>query len=508
MIKKLLLIGALLASAPSWAVEFLVKFNSVGYSKVLSMHGFAVEDLNAEAELLKIDIPKDRLVQVLGQMYQQEGVEYIVPNARVHAFTAPLEPQALKAQWHIAKVNAEKAWSRAGNKGSKKILVAVIDTGVDYNHPSLVSNMISGYDFHQNDSDPMDTTGSQNPGHGTHCAGIIGATGVVEGGTIGISPEVSILPIRFLGENGGGDLNNGIKAIDYAISKKVDVISASWGATISRSQATPLLEAIQRAEKAGVIFVAAAANDGKNNDKTEVYPANANFENFISVAASGPNDEKPSWSNYGPKSVHVAAPGLNIMSTVPGGKYENMSGTSMATPLVSGLVAFLKAQDQSLTGAQVKAILQTTGAEVNISTQCDCRVDALAATEMVLDKKMYMVPAAGTYNPNETFKIQVFNNNGNVQFQSSNEAVLKVAADGTASAGQEGDATITATDVNGLQTFSKVFHIGKAGSKPGNPPSDPGDPGDDPGMGECPVQDPATCQALCGVIPDAPWCNK
>lgn len=163
-----------------------------------------------------------------------------------------------------------------------------------------------------------------------------------------------------------------------------------------------------------------------------------------------------------------------------------------------------------MTGAQVKAILQTTGAKVNISTQCDCRVDALAATEMVLDKKMYMVPAAGTYQPSETFKIQAYNTNGAVQFQSSNEAVLKVAADGTATAGQEGDATITMTDAQGLQAFSKVFHIGKAGSKPGNPPGNPGQPGDpgEPGEGECPVNDPATCEALCSVIPDAPWCNK
>lgn len=504
MFKQLLLVGAVLSATPSWAVEYLVKYKPTGYAQVLSMHGFAVEDLHPDADLMKIDIPRNNLVQVIAQLYRQGGVEYIVPNARVHAFTAPLDVQTLKEQWHLAKINAQAAWEKAGNRGSRKITVAVIDTGVDYNHPSLSSNMIPGYDFHQNDSDPMDITGSQNPGHGTHCAGIIGATGVVEGGTIGMSPEVSILPVRFLGENGGGDLNNGIKAIDFAISKKVDVISASWGAAVSRSQAQPLLEAIQRAEAAGIIFVAAAANDGKNNDKTEVYPANAGFPNFISVAASGSNDEKPQWSNYGPKTVHLASPGLNIMSTIPNGKYENMSGTSMATPLVSGLVAFLKAQDPSLTGAQVKAILQSTGVKVNISTQCDCRIDALAATEMILDKKMYMVPTAGTYAPNEAFKIQAYNSNGAVQFQSSNETVLKVGADGTATPGQDGDATITATDSNGLTAFSKVFHIGKSGS--GNP-GDPGDPGS-PGEGECPIQDPATCEALCGIMPDAPWCQQ
>jgi thermitase len=504
MYKQLLLVGAILMSTSAWAVEFLVKYTPVGYSQVLSMHGFAVEDLNTNADLLKIDIPKANIVQVIAQLYRQGGVEYIVPNARVHAFEAPFEApivaQGLKEQWHLAKINAEKAWTKAGNRGSKNITVAVIDTGVDYNHPSLAANMVPGYDFHQNDSDPMDTTGDQNPGHGTHCAGIIGATGVIDGGTIGISPEVSIMPIRFLGEDGGGDLNNGIKAIDFAISKKVDVISASWGASVSRAQAKPLLEAIERAEKAGVIFVAAAANDGKNNDKTEVYPANANFANFISVAASGPNDEKPSWSNFGPKNVHLASPGLHIVSTIPSEKYDDMSGTSMATPLVSGLVAFLKAQDPSLTGAQVKAILQTTGASVSISTQCECRIDALAATEMVVDKKMYMVPAAGTYNPSESFKIHSFNGQGDIQFKSSNEAVLAIAADGTATAGQAGDATITATDASGITAFSKVFHVGEKSS------SEPGGPGE-PADGQCPVEDPATCEALCGIMPDAPWCQ-
>jgi len=508
MFKQLLLIAAtLMASAELFAVEYLVKYKPTmgGYSQVLSMHGLAVEDLNVNAALMKVDIPKGREAEVVAQLYQQGGVEYIVPNSRVHAFTAPVDTQALQAQWHIAKIKAEQAWAKAGNKGSRKVIVAVIDTGVDYNHPSLKDNAIAGYDFNSNDNDPMDVTSSQNPGHGTHCAGIIGATGVVEGGTVGMSPEVSIMPIRFLNENGGGDLNNGIKAIDYAISKKVDVISASWGAAISRSQAKPLIEAVERATKAGIIFVAAAANDGKNNDSYEVYPANTNVEGFISVAASGPSDEKPSWSNYGPKMVHLASPGLDIVSTLPGGKYQKMSGTSMATPLVAGLIAFLKAQDSSLTGPQVTAILQTTGANVSIQTQCNCRIDALAATEMIVDKKMYMVPAAGTYKKNDTVKLQSYNAKGSVQYQSSNEGVLKVSTDGTMTAGQNGDAVITATDSNGNKVSSKTFHVGAATSNPdpGNP--DPGNPGTPT---DCPFEDPMACQAACVIMPEMPWCNK
>ncbi len=499
MFKQLLLFtAALFASAELLAVEYLVKYKSsaIGYSQVLSMHGLAVEDTNVDASLMKVNIPKTNEAEVLAQLYRQEGVEYVVPNARVYAFAAPLDPYALQEQWHIAKVRAEEAWAKAGNKGSKKVTVAVIDTGVDYTHPSLKDNMVGGYDFNSNDDDPMDVTSSQNPGHGTHCAGIIGATGVVEGGTIGISPEVSIMPIRFLNERGGGDFNNGIKAIDYAISKKVDVISASWGAAISRTQAQPLIEAIERATKAGIIFVAAAGNDGKNNDGYEVYPANANVEGFISVAASGPQDEKPQWSNYGPKMVHLASPGLNIVSTLPKGKHDKMSGTSMAAPLVSGLVAFLKAQDPSLTGSQVISILQTTGADVSIQTQCNCRIDAFAATEMVVDKKMYLVPTAGTFKSNDTVKLQSYNAVGDVQYQSSNEAVLKIATDGTMTAGQNGDAVITAVDSNGSKVSSRTFHVGATTTNP--EPTPPGD---------CPFEDPLTCMAVCIIMPDAPWCS-
>jgi len=509
MFKQLLLVAATMyVSSQLFAAEYLVKYKptSGGYSQILSLHGFAVKDVNTHAELMKIDIPNGSEAQIAVQLYQQGGVEYIVPNFRVYALNEPTtDTQALKDQWHLAKIKAEQAWAKAGNRGSRKITVAVIDTGVDYNHPSLKDNAVPGYDFNSNDSDPMDVTSSQNPGHGTHCAGIIGATGVVEGGTIGISPEVSIMPIRFLNENGGGDLNNGIKAIDYAISKKVDVISASWGAPVSRTQARPLIEAVERATKAGIIFVAAAANDGKNNDGYEVYPANTNVEGFISVAASGPDDEKPSWSNYGARLVHLASPGLNIVSTLPGGKYDKMSGTSMATPLVAGLVAFLKAQDPTLTGQQVTAILQTTGANVNILTQCNCRIDALAATEMVVDKKMYMVPAAGTFKANDTIKLQSFNANGSVKFESSNEGVLKVSADGTSmTAGQNGDAVITATDASGTKVSSRTFHVGATGSTD----PDPGNPGNPGTPTDCPFKNPLQCQAACAVMPELPWCKK
>ena len=424
------------------------------------------------------------------------------------AVTAPVDAAALKDQWAIAKVQAEKAWQRAGNKGNRKIIVAVIDTGVDYKHPALAPNMIAGYDFAENDADPMDKTGFQNPGHGTHCAGAVGATGLIDGGIVGLSPEVSMMPLRFLDERGSGDLNNAIKAIDYAVEKGANIISASWGAAVPRSTAAPLLEAIKRADDKGVIFIAAAANDGKNNDTTEMYPANNGFPNSITVAASGASDAKPSWSNYGTATVHVASPGENIMSTLPNSKYGNLSGTSMATPLVSGLVALMMAQDPTLTGAQVRAILQTTGAKVSIETACNCRVDAFEAVDAVLSKKMVVVPAAATVGAGETINVSALYGKAPFKFASSNSSVGTIADNGTFTAVANGSTTITVTDADGKTASSLNFNVGRKsagnppGGNPGQPPTDPGQPGD------CPLGDPAICQIICQIKPDLPFCQQ
>lgn len=514
--KRALFLGALLLGSQAFAGEYLVKYTNTSALNMLntmSATGVAMiqmTDHNPTASLVKVDIAKNLEAQALASLLAQPGVEYVVPNFKIKAFTAPVDAAALKDQWAIAKVQAEKAWQRAGNKGSRNVIVAVIDTGVDYNHPSLKPNMIAGYDFKENDADPMDKTGFQNPGHGTHCAGAVGATGLVDGGTIGLSPEVSIMPLRFLGEDGSGDLNNAIKAIDYAIEHGAQIISASWGATVPRSTAAPLLEAVKRADDKGVIFVAAAANDGKNNDKTEVYPANNGFPNSITVAASGASDAKPSWSNYGTATVHVSSPGENIMSTLPGNKYGNLSGTSMATPLVSGLVALLKAQDPSLTGAQVRAILQTTGAKVSIETACNCRVDAFEAVDAVLTKKMVVVPAAATVKPNDTVAVSVLHGKAPFSFTSSNASVGTISNTGTFTAVANGSTTISVKDADGKTATSLNFNVGAVSNPNPNPPGgDPGQPqppGGDPG--ECPIGDPALCQIICQIQPDLPFCQK
>ena len=208
--KKLLILSLMLASSSAFAGEYLVKYRStsgmnfVNSMSLQKMSALQVLDNNPTASLLKVDIVKSAEAKTLATLLAQSGVEYVVPNAKMHAFTTPVDAAALKDQWAIAKVQAEKAWQRAGNKGSRKVIVALIDTGADYKHEALSQNMVPGFDFKDNDSDPMDETGAQNPGHGTHCSGIIGATGLVDNGTVGISPEVSIMPLRFLGADGSG----------------------------------------------------------------------------------------------------------------------------------------------------------------------------------------------------------------------------------------------------------------------------------------------------------------
>ncbi len=513
--KRTILFSALLFGSQAFAGEFLVKYtntnglnfiNNLGVTKSVGMQ---VMDHNPTASLVKVDIAKSKEAQVLAELLGTPGIQYVVPNFKLKAFSAPVDAAALKQQWAIAKVQAEKAWQRAGNRGSKNVIVAVIDTGADYKHESLAPNMIQGYNFKDKNNDPMDKTSFQNPGHGTHCSGIIGATGLIDGGTIGMAPGISIMPLRFLDEKGSGDLNDGIKAIDYAIEKGVQVISASWGATVPRSTAQPLLEAVKRADDKGIVFVAAAANDGKNNDSTEVYPANNGYPNSITVAASSSNDAKPSWSNYGTAMVHLASPGDGIISTLPNNKYGELSGTSMATPLVSGLVAFLKSQDSTLTGAQIRAILQTTGTKVSIQTACNCRVDAFNAVDAVLSKKMFVVPAAATLGPQGTLNLSILNGKAPFKYASSNASAATVSDVGVVTAVANGKTSVTVTDADGKTASTLDINVGKSQQKPpGGDPGNPDQPGQPPGDGSCPIGDPSLCQIICQIKPDLPFCKQ
>lgn len=304
--------------------------------------------------------------------------------------TGSNEPQGT-AGVEGADINALLAWDIT--KGSRGIKIAVIDTGVDYTHPDLKENMwvnekeipgngidddkngyiddVFGYDFANNDGDPMDGNG-----HGTHTSGTIGAVHNNKLGVAGVMGEVSIVAVKFLGDDGSGTLEAAIKAIDYATSLNVDIMSNSWGGG-GRSEA--LLEAIQRASDKGIIFTAAAGNSSSNNDTSPSYPASYDTPNMISVAALTAQNSLATFSSYGRNSVHIAAPGHNILSTVNGGGYDIYSGTSMATPHVSGVLGLLLAKEGRIPLLELRERLMLTGVPVSGlrgKTQTASRIDA------------------------------------------------------------------------------------------------------------------------------------
>src|SRR4051794_29010839 len=268
-----------------------------------------------------------------------------------------------------ADIDALKAWAKT--QGSKDVVVAVLDSGVDYNHVDLRANMwtradnlpeyvddelgslddVHGFDVDMNLGDPMDDNG-----HGTHCAGVIGAEGDNSEGIAGINWHVRIMPLKFLGRGGFGTTKAAIEAINYAIDRKkhgvnIRVISASWGSTRSSKA---LGDAIRAAGDAGILFVAAAGNNGTDNDKRPHYPSNYDLPNVISVAALDRTDTLTSFSNWGVKRVHIAAPGKDILSTWLNDDYREASGTSMAAPQVAGVAALIVAQNPKITVQQLR----------------------------------------------------------------------------------------------------------------------------------------------------------
>lgn len=317
---------------------------------------------------------------VLQELNNHEFVEYAEPNFIYSSSAKPNDPK-LSSQWGLINrskgvdkmdIGAEQAWDLS--TGSDDIIVGVIDTGINYNDRDLAPNMwinfaelhgspnvdddgngynddIHGYDFANNDGQPMDDND-----HGSHCAGIIGAAGNNEYGVVGVNWSVKLMALKFLDKAGNGDLEAALKAIDYAIDQKVDVLNASWG---GRGFSQALQESLERAEKAGILFVAAAGNDHNNNDLQDFYPANYKVGNIVTVAAIDDKGYLAEFSNFGKNTVHLAAPGVDILST---GKSQavKMSGTSMAAPFVSGVAALLLAREPTSTYEQVKERLFRT----------------------------------------------------------------------------------------------------------------------------------------------------
>jgi subtilisin family serine protease len=309
----------------------------------------------------------------------QSGVDFAQSDSVIRVSMTSNDTYASQ-QWALSAIGASTAWNYT--TGSQQIVVAVIDTGVDYNHTDLAANIwrntrevagngrdddgngyvddYYGFNFNNSSSNPLDDNG-----HGTHVAGTIGAVGNNGVGAAGVNWNVRIMSLKFMDSAGSGYTSSAVSAIYYAVNNGAKVINNSWGGG-GYDQA--LASAIQYARSRGVIVVNAAGNDSANVDTSPFYPGSINYDNVLTVAATDQNNNLASFSNYGANTVDIAAPGVSILSTYISNRYAYMSGTSMAAPHVAGAAALVWSRNPTWTYSQViSALVSNTTASASLN---------------------------------------------------------------------------------------------------------------------------------------------
>jgi subtilisin family serine protease len=281
----------------------------------------------------------EAVLDTIKQLKENSYVVFAEPDYIAEYFITPNDP-LFNRLWGMQRIRANNAWNFA--RGSRNILVGIIDSGVDA-HPDLRGNLLIPRGQFSNFQD--------RTGHGTHIAGTIGAIGNNRQGIVGVCWNVGLVVFRV--GNNSFDIASSISAINFCNQNNIPIINASWG---TRSNSAALRFAISQYRG---LFVAAAGNNGTNNDRVPMFPASYNLPNLIAVAATNQNNNLASFSNFG-QSVHIAAPGQSILSTDLRGRYTNMSGTSMAAPCVVGAAALLLSFRPRLTIRQLREIILTT----------------------------------------------------------------------------------------------------------------------------------------------------
>jgi subtilisin family serine protease len=448
----------------------------------------------------------------------RNDVEYVEPNFVVRAISLPNDP-LFPQLWGLfntgqtvngnpgvagADINVTPAWDVT--TGSRANVVGVIDTGVDYTHPDLANNIWSApaqftvriagrnitcaagtHGFHVNTMvnpsvltcDPLD-----DHYHGTHVSGTVGAVGNNALGVVGVNQVASIMGLKFLDSSGSGSNADAISAIDFAIQAKaafgasanVRVLSNSWGGG-PFSQA--LLDEINKANSStnNMLFVAAAGNNGTNNDTAPLYPASFNAPNIVAVAATDSTDSLAGFSNYGKNSVHLGAPGVSILSTYPGGNYVFLDGTSMATPHVSGAAALLLSLCNLTTAALKTSLLNNvqpipalatntiSGGRLNVyNALLSCSGDTPPTVTLMVPTEgaRYVAPAtialSATANSNTAIKRVEFYQGTTLVATSASTANPYTASWANVPAGSY-TLTARAYDTLGISTVSAPVHV-------------------------------------------------
>ena len=431
-----------------------------------------------EEDLPNSDVNVVGLPQSLGvteavRRYESSPVvAYAEPNFKLQPAVTPNDP-SYSQLWGLnntgqtggtpdADIDAPEAWDTT--TGSADTVVAVIDEGIDVNHPDLRDNIwrntgevagngvdddangyvddVNGYDFANNDAsvyDPSPVNGAGDE-HGTHVAGTIAATGNNGVGITGVNWDAQVAALKFLGPD-GGFTSDAVEAINYSVAEGMEVSNNSWG---GGGPSQSLRDAIARADASGQIFLAAAGNGGAdgigdNNDVTPHYPSSYDVPNIVAVAATDDTDTLASFSNFGATSVDLAAPGVGILSTLPGNRYGRFNGTSMATPHVAGVAALIKSQNPALDDAQVKAqILQYADEKASLQGRVatGARLNALGALTQTADTTRPTVtaprPAPGSSIRDRTPTISATVNDADTNLQ---KADIQLFVDGNARPG-------------------------------------------------------------------------
>jgi len=359
-------------------VKFKAKVTRQEVEAINLQNSTSILSINPTAHFMRLKIhgSKHSVRQAVNKYRNNKKVEYAEPNYIVHISQMPNDPD-FSLLWGLnnngqtggvpdADIDAPEAWDLLSIESA--VVVAVIDSGVDYEHQDLAEKIwnntgeipdngidddangyiddVYGWNFSDNNNMPLD-----DHGHGTHVTGVIAATGGNGVGVIGVSKTARIMALKFLDANGSGTTADAASAIQYATDMGAKISNNSWGGS---AYSQVVNDAISAANAEGILFIAAAGNEGTSNDILPFYPAGYDVVNIITVAATDHHDQLASFSNYGPSSVDLAAPGVDIFSTTPGNTYSDMSGTSMAAPYVSGTIAMLMAEFPALTHIEIK----------------------------------------------------------------------------------------------------------------------------------------------------------
>lgn len=462
-------------------------------------------------ELVSLD-PSISVEQAVELFKADPAVEYAEPNYELQALdTLPNDPSFLQL-WGLnntgqthgsrydgfvagtpgADIDAPAAWDIT--TGSSDVVVAVIDTGIDYSHEDLAANMwrnqieltgqpgvdddgngyvddIYGIDTINDDSDPRDDNK-----HGTHCAGTIGAVGDNGIGVSGVNWNVQLMPCKFLGADGSGWTADAVECLDYVRDMKdrgVNVVatSNSWGCASFFCISQAMQDAIRAQMDSGILFVAAAGNQSEDNDRNYFFPANYDIPNIITVAATDDDDARATFSNWGRRSVHVGAPGVDIYSTTLHDTYGFLSGTSMATPHVAGLAGLLKGETSDRNWSDIRNLILAGGDSIDSmigKTISGKRINAAGSFSCVNELLFSIIQAPASdpqYQPPylSALSIQCDNPVGPVTISNCDQVVATMLDDGVAPDQAAGDGIFTTAWTPADST--RLFFSSPAGSE-------------------------------------------